>query len=312
MQDRKLTVLVTGACGFIGLNLCRHLVERGHHVVAADRRTRPNELQCAAFHQIDLNDLKATEAMLASDSPDWLLHLAARTDLGGIDLDAYVDNIVPTWNLLFGVQRTSPVTRVVAFSSMLEDTTRSSPAYFYGLSKRRGEEICAGFSNSLKVTVVRPPSVWGPHFHEPYRPFFHTVLAGRFVHCSVFDGRKTFAYVGNLVLQIEAIMANQDTLPHAFYLGDAPPMSANEFAREIAAQGGVRIRTVPAAAIWLAALVGSALAMTGIRFPITMFRLSNMRKGRTVDVAPINHVTPHRADLPTAVRQTMAWLGEKT
>jgi nucleoside-diphosphate-sugar epimerase len=310
MHNFKLKVIVTGACGFIGINLCLHLIESGYYVIAIDRRPGHADLQCDEFYRFDLNDYQETEALLRRVKPDWLVHLAARTDLDGKDIESYVDNIVPTWNLLHGLLRNSSHTRIVVFSSMLEDVSRGSVAYFYGLSKRRAEEICAGFAMNLKITVVRPPGVWGPYFQQPYRTFFLAVLAGHFVHCSIFDGLKTFAYVGNLVAQTEAVMLHQDKLPSSIYLGDVPPISANYFANEIAVQRNVRINTAPSILIWTAAFFGSALSVVGIRFPITLFRLSNMRKGRVVDVSPIVNMAAKPIDFPTAVRKTIAWLGK--
>lgn len=311
MASNHPTVVVTGACGFIGLNLCRHLAGRGYRVLAVDREPRNPSLRCDQFFQLDLKDYAATRDLLDAARPDWLLHLAARTDLGGSCLAEYMDNIVPTWNLLRALELVSSRTRVVAFSSMLEDTPRSSPAFHYGLSKKRAEEICAGFAAFLRITVVRPPSVWGPHFREPYLPFFESTLAGRFVYCSLFEGRKTFSYVGNLGAQIEAILTHQAELPPAVYLGDAPPLSANEFAEAIAAERGIRLRSVPGWLILLLALTGSGLSLFRIRFPMTMFRLRNMRKGRVVDVAPIGQVSKPGTDLHAAVRETIAWMDSR-
>lgn len=304
----EVSVVVTGACGFIGVNLCRYLAERGYRVTAVDREPQHGALHCEQFYQLDLNDFGATSAMLMRSPPHWVLHLAARTDLGGTTLEAYVDNIAPTRNLLTALQGTSRTTRAIVFSSMLEDTDRKSPAYYYGLSKKRTEELCAEFAPTVKITVVRPASVWGPFFGEPYRLFFRTVLAGRFVSCKLFDGRKTFAYIGNLVAQVEAILKHQDDLPSTLYLGDHPPLSANELADEISRHSAVRIRRLPSLAVLAAALFGSFVSILGGRFPITLFRLSNMRKGRVVDVGPITRIAPRRTDLAKSVQETLEWL----
>ena len=59
-----LRIVVTGACGFIGLNLCRYLSDRGYCVTAVYRAPRHDDLRSQQFYQLDLNDFSATQAML--------------------------------------------------------------------------------------------------------------------------------------------------------------------------------------------------------------------------------------------------------
>jgi GDP-4-dehydro-6-deoxy-D-mannose reductase len=69
-----MRVLITGAAGFVGRHLARHLQAAGHDVTGAGRALEaPLEFD---YVTIDLLDAPAVERMLASGY-DWIVHLAA-------------------------------------------------------------------------------------------------------------------------------------------------------------------------------------------------------------------------------------------
>jgi dTDP-glucose 4,6-dehydratase len=83
-----MRILVTGGAGFIGSNLVRILVHRGHEVLNVDKLTYAgNERSLAdlAGHSgykalvADICDAEAMRAAFASFSPDWVMHLAAES-----------------------------------------------------------------------------------------------------------------------------------------------------------------------------------------------------------------------------------------
>jgi dolichol-phosphate mannosyltransferase len=75
-------VLITGATGFVGANVARRMLARGHEVHALARRGRPSwridEIAGAlAVHDGDLCDPASASAAIAAARPHWVLHLAA-------------------------------------------------------------------------------------------------------------------------------------------------------------------------------------------------------------------------------------------
>jgi dTDP-glucose 4,6-dehydratase len=111
--SERLNILVTGGAGFIGSALCRHLVGSGRYrVVNLDKLTYAGNLDSLRaiadstdhrFVQGDIGDQALVRGLLAEESIDIVMHLAAESHVDrSIDgPDAFIDtNIVGTFRLL--------------------------------------------------------------------------------------------------------------------------------------------------------------------------------------------------------------------
>src|SRR5580700_1046708 len=88
-----MTILVTGAAGFIGSHAAEALLARGHHVICVDNfcdfydrswkelnlRSIERSMGSAKFavEEIDITDGPAIARLVATAKPDAILHLAA-------------------------------------------------------------------------------------------------------------------------------------------------------------------------------------------------------------------------------------------
>ena len=318
-----MRVLITGGSGFIGTNLVAHMRALGHEVLNADKLRPRDETHAALWHPVDITDRAALITCVRDFGPELVFHLAARTDLDGADVSEYAANMAGVSHLIDALQLAPEVQRVVFASSRLVCRIGHQPAHDedycpttpYGQSKVEGERIvrarCAAAPYSW--VILRPTSIWGPWFDVPYKLFFLSVAAGRYVHPRGVRIPKSFGFVGNTVHELEAVgrVAASQVQGRTLYLADYPPIEVLDLAHEVQRASGARpVREVPLAVLRTGARLGDTMKSMGMRNPpLTSFRLANLMSPMVHDLAPLQQLCgplPH--GLRDGVEQTVAWL----
>lgn len=313
-------VIITGAAGFIGSNVLKYYQELGFEILNIDvRESSTKYFDFVEYQKTDLLDYENLENGIINFSPDYIIHLAARTDLDGKTLDDYNSNTEGTLNLIKVCNQIPNLKRVIFTSSMLvckpgyipKHSTDYAPSTIYGESKMEMEKIIKREELNFDWAIVRPTSIWGPGFGVPYRDFFDMVIKKRYFHIGSNTCTKTYGYIDNVVYQIDSILnAPSDKInEQVFYLGDYEPTNIREWADEIASELDIKIRTVPYPLIKLAAYGGNFLKMLGVNFPMTSFRLNNMTTDNIIDLTNTSNIAPN---LPCTriegIRKTLKWI----
>lgn len=315
-----MKIIVTGGSGFIGHNLVVYLLSKGHQVLNIDIKSPPDRSYDGFWHKADLVDSEQYHTQFVQFSPDYVFHLAARTDLKGTHISEYEVNTQGVNDLLEVCAGSLSIKRVIIASSMLvckagyipSDENDYAPDTVYGESKVITERIVK--SSVLAPTdwvLVRPTSIWGPWFSVPYRTFFDILLAGKYFRIGEKSSTKTFGYIGNVVQQLEALMYADESVcsKKTFYLGDSP-LNVDAWALEIAQIAGIKepLR-VPFILLKFAACIGDFLALFKINFPLTSFRLKNMTTNNVIDTTPIQSIISVPAiTLQQGIRETLVWI----
>lgn len=318
MTDTRLRILITGGSGFIGTNAVEHFAAQ-HEVLNLDIVAPMNPAHAAYWSPIDLLNAAALKAAVAGFDPHRVLHLAARTDLDGRTPDDYAANTTGVSNLLDALASAPSLQRVILASSMLvcrvgyQPTSDLDfcPANPYGESKVRGELLVRERPPAVPWTLVRPTSIWGPWFREPYRNFFDYVLKGRYFHIGATRVFKTYGYIGNAIHQLQAMLdaPAADIDGRVFYLGDSSEYEIRGWAEAIARRQGLRIHQVPLAAVRGSAWLGDFLKAFGVRFPMTSFRLKNMTTENRIDLIATLALAPSLPyDRDRSIDLTLDWL----
>jgi dolichol-phosphate mannosyltransferase len=176
---------VTGASGFVGANLARHLLAEGHEVhVALRAGHKPWRLteitKEITTHGADVEDVDAMAKAIAGARPDWIFHLAA---YGAYpeqrDFERMVaTNIRGTANLLAAAQDHGFEAFVNAGTSSeygYKDHAPSEiealePNSHYAVTKAAATHLCTMTAQKLDLPVrtLRLYSAYGP-YEEPTR-----------------------------------------------------------------------------------------------------------------------------------------------
>ena len=311
-------VLITGGSGFIGTNLLLFLIEKYEILNIDIRESNLTELQ-KYTSIVDIINYENFRNVVIGFSPDYIIHLAARTDLNGKFIYDYSANTVGVSNLMKIIHELPKLKKLIVTSSMLvchtgyypKNQFDYAPNTLYGESKVETEKIVWDNKPQCDWAIIRPTSIWGPWFGVPYRNFFDMVISRKYFHIGRKSCTKTYGYVGNAVYQIEQILfhetLNEDQ--KVFYIGDNPPTNIEIWANEIAAELNFDIKRVPFWMLKIAAYFGDLLKLFNITFPMTSFRLKNMTTDNTIDLSETYKIAPNppcsRID---GIKATLQWL----
>ena len=207
-------ILVTGGSGFIGTNVIKELLSNGNQVLNLDINKPKDGNYLSCWDNVDITNLDVFKKVVVKFDPDYIIHLAARTDLDGLTLDDYGANILGVKNLMSIIKELGALKKIVITSSMLVCRTGYyplnqfdfSPTTIYGESKVLTEKIVWENKPVCDWAILRPTSIWGPWFGVPYKNFFDMVISKKYFHIGNNSCTKTYGFVGNSVYQILSIL----------------------------------------------------------------------------------------------------------
>lgn len=314
-------ILITGASGFIGTNLIELFEEKGYRFINYDKASPTKKSQGQYWYEGNIMDKKRLAEAFEKFKPTIVIHLAARTDTLSDKLEDYIENTEGTENVVNEIKKHSFVKHALFASTQyvlknekipfgLKDDDYA-PHTVYGISKKMDEEYIRHADMQCKWTIFRPCNVWGPwHMRYP-NELWKMIAKGWYVHPSKKPVIRTYAYVKNLVKQLDAIMNAEDALVNkkTYYLGDMPIDSyiwLNALSQET--RGKNIIRT-PKFFFWGGAIVGDILRKFGINFPLYSMRYRNMIE----DFYAPSNVTialfgAYEQDYAKNVKETIDWL----
>ena len=207
--------LITGVSGFIGMHVCKRLLDSGYEVIGIDninsyydvslKKDRLKQIHSKnnqfKFYKIDILEYKKLEKVFEESNFDYVIHLAAQAGVR-YSLENPKSYIDSNLNGFFNIIELSKIYSVKHFyyassSSVYglnkkfpwkENHNTDAPAALYGATKKSNELIAFSYSNlfKLKTTGLRFFTVYGPWGRPDMSLFIFTK--------AIFEGKQIKLY----------------------------------------------------------------------------------------------------------------------
>ena len=253
-----MTVIVTGAAGFIGMHVAERLLERGETVIGVDgfnayydptlkeaRAARLEGRDGFRMVRLDIAEHEAMKALVADSGAERLVHLAAQAGVRySIDHPfAYErSNLMGHLSVLEACRHAGVKHLVYASSSSVygdqpldgagfrEDEPADRPVSLYAATKRSCELMSQSYATlyGLPQSGLRFFTVYGPWGRPDmaYFSFTEAIMSGGSIE--VFgEGRmaRDFTYVDDIVDGVLGVLDRPPVSGHEIYnIGDSQPV----------------------------------------------------------------------------------------
>lgn len=297
-----MKIFVTGASGFLGRPLVRHLLRQGHTVGAIYRSesSRAALRDLGVQHQVagSLGDIARWQQQLAGY--DVVIHAAAPIELWG-PWALFQSQIVDATQKLLQAAQQQQVRRFVYISSesVWQDTQplldidetlppAATPNSSYGQAKKLAEQAIQQHSGTIERIILRPAFIWGPDC-PALQELIDKARTGQFVW--VDQGRAAFSavHLDNLLPAIAAA-CQQGRDGGVYAIADAESYSVRSFFTPLLQQAGVALPHLSLPG-WLLRPLASTLEQIWRRLrlagkpPLTRFELAFVSQPRRYRLA---------------------------
>ena len=316
-------VLVTGASGFTGSNLCRRLVRNGQPVVAFVRATsRTDELQRLGVEcrVVDITSRAHVHTNFTGIST--VYHLAAAYRVEHADRGEFRRvNVEATRNLLdaalvAGVRRFVHCS-TVGVQGQIDDPPaaedyRVRPGDHYQGTKLEGELLARGYlERGLPVTVIRPTGIYGPGDLR-FLKLFRGIYRGRFAMIGSGERLYHLTYIEDVVDGLLLAGGRREAVGEVLTIAGPRYTTLNEL---VSLMSDVLRRPrpwlkIPFAPVYATAVVSDKLSRPlGVIPPLYPRRMDFFSKDRAFDISKARRLLGYEptVELAEGICRTAEW-----
>jgi nucleoside-diphosphate-sugar epimerase len=255
----KPVIAVTGASGFVGRALCRHLQALGLPVVPLLRTPRPEWPEARIVGELG----PETDWTAALQWVDVVVHCAARAHIplrpGPQDLDLCRRINVEGTRSLAQAAASCGVQRLVLVSSIkvlgersppgepLRADSPPAPEDAYGVSKWEAEQalLAVAAQGSLQTVIVRPPLVHGPGVKANFLRLMQAVHRGVPLPLGSIRNLRSMVALDNLTDLLSLCAVHPAAAGETFLVSDGQDLSTPDLIRGMAQALGRPARLIP-------------------------------------------------------------------
>lgn len=252
-----MTILVTGCAGFIGMHLCKKLIEK-YNVVGVDninsyydtnlKKKRLSILKNKnfQFHKIDITKKNKLKLIFKKNKPKIVIHLAAEVGVRNslINPKKYINsNILGFFNILENCKENKVKKLFYASSSSVygnsntkskESNNTDNTMSVYAASKKAGEVLASTYSHLYKFSIIglRFFTVYGPYGRPDMAIFKFADSMFKNKKINVYENGKLyrdFTYIDDLIFYINKMINKNYGKKHEIYnIANSKPVIMKE------------------------------------------------------------------------------------
>jgi len=270
-----MSILVTGANGFVGKPLCVELLRQGQIVRAV---TRSANLQ--------VENIEAVSVFTIDGETDWtaalygvnvVIHLAARVHvMKDTAIDALAEfrrvNVEGTLNLArqaveAGVQRFIFISSIKVngegtfLGQLYTAEDQPAPVDPYAISKREAEDALRQLASEtgMEVVIIRPPLIYGSGVKANFQSMICWLDKGIPLPLGSIHNQRSLVALDNLIDLIATCIHHPAAANQIFMVSDGEDLSTTELLQRMAAALGKKAWLMPVPEfllVWGARLLG--------------------------------------------------------
>ena len=319
-------LLITGANGFVGANLCRYFLARGRQVYGLVRKSSDTQSLNGLDIQLIYSDLADPDTIKIPADVDEIIHSASIVSDTAGDETCRRNIYDLAVNLARKIEEMPrPPRRLVHISTALTlgyDATDISedkpgkPALFlaYARYKIKTEAFLLDRwrTSGLPVVILRPGDIFGPYDRVTSAKMLRGIERG--IPLIVGSGRRRFGYCysGNLCRAAELALEKEEIEGRAYTVTNGVLPTWREFITGL--QSGLGRRQRVYGPVWpafaLAGLLkGVRKLRPGFEPALTVYRIKRITSETTYDISKTVRELDYRPDdrIDAQIREIVAW-----
>ncbi|KQO20452.1 dehydratase [Flavobacterium sp. Leaf82] len=225
-----MKIAITGASGFVGVNLQSHL--KAHQIDVLKVRYRPNQffeiISDAVIHLAG----KAHDLKKSSNPKEYY---ESNFELTKQLFDCFLASDAKIFIFMSTVKAAADVVEGV-----LKEDIIPNPKTHYGIAKHHAEQyiLSKELPKGKKIYILRPCMIHGPSNKGNLNLLYQLVSKGLPWPLGEFENKRSFLSVENLCFVIKELLEN-DKIPSGIYhVADDKSLSTNELIKLLAASLG--------------------------------------------------------------------------